>query len=147
MNEYYHITDSKIKHYPVTNTQVIIDHYSDKDKATISYVCTTDFYKSDRPVDIFYRSTPHPVFGNRYFGIAPSYESDDYVIFNADKVENFTFGMVTDDEGNFQYSQYHHDYKSFDNGNMIDGGREYVRYSGKVHYYKIKDGKMIYETD
>jgi hypothetical protein len=132
-----------IKHYPVTNTQVIIDHYSEKDKATISYVCTTDFFKSDRPVDIFYRSTPHPDFGNKYFGIAPSYESDDYVIFNADKVEDFTFGMVEDDDGNLQYSEYHHRCKFFENGNMIDGGREYVRSSLNAKIYVVRNGEMV----
>lgn len=98
---------------------------------------------SDAPVDIFYRETPHPEFGNKYFGIAVNYDDGSYSIFNADQIEDFVFGMVEDDNGDFQYSQYHHDYKSFNNGNMIDGGRSYTRYSGKVYYYAIKDGKMI----
>jgi hypothetical protein len=133
-----------IKHFPITNTDKVIQHYSDKDGVSIRYVCTTDFSISDRPVDIFYRETPHPEFNNRYFGIAVNYEDGSYVIFNADAVEDFSFGMVEDDDGNLQYSQSHHDYKSFDNGNMIDGGREYIRssYTG-VHIYVVRDGKMV----
>ena len=132
-----------IKHFPITNTDKVIEHYSQKDNVPISYVCTTDYNVSDRPVDIFYRNTPHPKFGNRYFGIGVNYEDGSYIIFNADAVEDFSFGMVEDDDGDLQYSQSHHDYKSFDNGNMIDGGRIYIRYCGKVETYMIKDGKMV----
>ena len=132
-----------IKHFPVTNTDVVVNHYSEKDGVPIKYVCTTDFNVSDRPVDIFYRETSHPQFGNKYFGIALDYESDGFIIFNADKVENFTFGMVEDDDGNLQYSRSHHDYKSFQNGNMIDGGRQYVRSSLNSQIYVIRDGQFI----
>ena len=132
-----------IKHFPVTNTDKIIEYYSKKDGVPINYVCTTDFRRSDSPVDIFYRETDHPEFGNRYFGIAPDYETGGITIFDADKIEDFSFGVVEDDSGDLQYSQYHHDYKSFDNGNMIDGGRSYNRYSGKLHTYVIRNGHMI----
>jgi hypothetical protein len=132
-----------IKHFPVTNTDKVIEYYSEKDGMPIKYVCTTDFNVSDRPVDIFYRETAHPQFGNKYFGIAPDYETGGIVIFNADKVEKFTFGMVEDDDGDLQYSQYHHDYKSFNNGNMIDGGRQYVRSSLNSQIYVIRDGQFI----
>jgi hypothetical protein len=133
-----------IKHFPVTNTDKVIEHYSHKDNVPINYVCTTDYNVSDRPVDIFYRNTPHPKFGNRYFGIAPNYEDGSYVIFSADAIERYTFGMVEDDEGNFQYSQSRHDYKKFNNGNMIDGGRDYIRSSNpRVDIYVVRDGKMV----
>ena len=132
-----------IKHFPVTNTDVVVNHYSEKDGVPIKYVCTTDFNVSDRPVDIFYRETPHPQFGNKYFGIGPDYETGGLVIFNADKVEKFTFGMVEDDEGNMQYSRSHHDYKSFNNGNMIDGGRSYIRSSLNPKIYTIRNGQMV----
>jgi len=132
-----------IKHFPVTNTDFVVKHYSEKDGVPIKYVCTTDFNVSNRPVDIFYRETAHPQFGNKYFGIALDYESDNFVIFNADKVEDFTFGMVEDDEGNMQYSRSHHDYKSFKNGNMIDGGRQYVRSSLNSQIYVVRDGQFV----
>lgn len=130
-----------IKHFPITNIDIVIDHYSKKDDVDIKYVCTTDLHHSDVPVDIFYRETPHPEFGNKYFGLYIS--SEGLIISNADKVENFTFGMVEDDDDNLQYSQYRHDYKSFDNGNMIDGGRSYNRYSGKLYTYIVRNGHMI----
>lgn len=136
-----------IKHFPVTNTEFVANHYSEKDGVPIKYVCTTDFSASDRPVDIFYRETSHPQFGNKYFGIAPDYESDNFIIFNADKVEDFTFGMVEDDDGNMQYSRSHHDYKSFKNGNMIDGGRQYIRSSLNSKVYVVRDGNMIPVAD
>jgi len=132
-----------IKHFPVTNTDRVVKYYSKKDGVPIKYVCTTDFRLSDSPVDIFYRETPNPKFGNKYFGFGPNHNSADYIIFDADKIEDFAFGMVEDDDGDLQYSQYHHDYKSFDNGNMIDGGRNYNRYSGKLHTYIVRDGNMI----
>jgi hypothetical protein len=132
-----------IKHFPITNTQVVIDHYSQKDGVPISYVCTTDFNRSDAPVDIFYRETPHPEFGNKYFGIGVDREDGSYVIFNADKVEDFSFGMVEDDDGNLQYSEYHHRCKFFENGNMIDGGRQYVRSSINAKIYMVRDGQFI----
>ena len=132
-----------IKHFPITNTGWIVDHYSKNDGVPIRYVCTTDFNRIDRPVDIFYRSTNHPEFGNKYFGIAYNYEIGDYVIFNADRVESFTFGMVEDDDGNLQYSQSTHDYKQFFNGNMIDGGREYIRSSLNSKIYVVRDGEMV----
>ena len=133
-----------IKHFPIANTDKVIEHYSQKDNVPINYVCTTDYNVSDRPADIFYRNTPHPTFGNRYFGIAVNYEDGSYTIFNADEIESFTFGLVEDDDGNLQYSQSHHEYKSFDNGNMIDGGRRYIRSSrNNVSIYVVRDGKMV----
>jgi hypothetical protein len=67
------------------------------------------------------------------------------LIFNADKIENFTFAMVEDDDGDLQYSEYHHRCKFFDNGNMIDGGREYVRSSLNPKIYVVRNGEMINE--
>ena len=48
--------------------------------------------------------------------------------------------MVENDEGMLEYSSHRHDYKQFDNGNMIDGGRDYVRWSGDVVYYQLANG-------
>jgi len=132
-----------IKHFPITHTGIIEAHYSKRDNVPISYVCTTDFKTSDRPVDIFYRESPHPEFGNKYFGIAVNYDDGSYTIFNADEVEQFTFGMVEDDDGDLQYSRSHHDYKAFDNGNMIDGGRVYIRSSLNSKIYVVRNGKMV----
>ena len=135
-----------IKHYPITNTETVIKHYSEKDGIPINYVCTTDLKLTDHPVDIFYRSTPHPVFNNRYFGLMYSSHCPNdksLMILNADQVEDFAFGIVEDDDGYLQYSTSLHDYKQFANGNMIDGGREYIRSSPNVKIYVVRDGKMV----
>ena len=134
-----------IKHFRIVDTVQVIEYYSSKDNVPISYVCTTDLNRDDTPVDIFYRETPHPEFGNKYFAIRV-YDNNVYIS-NADKVENLTFGCVEDDEGDLQYSQSRHDFKSFDNDNMIDGGRNYIRHSGKVDIYVVRNGEMVREKD
>jgi len=136
-----------IQHYPLFDTAKVEKIYSEKDGVDVKYVCTTDLQASDVPVDIFYRPTPHPEFGNRYFGIfrATGYGAalePQIMITNADVVESFVFGMVEDDNGKLQYSQSHHDYCAFDNGNMIDGGRKYIRTSQGCRIYKIVDGEL-----
>ena len=128
-----------IKHYPITKIDQVEKLYSQKDGVPIKHVCTTEF--RDFVADVFYRETPHPDFGNKYFAIL--FRGDKPYIVNADQIENFTFGMVENDDGNLEYSQSRHDYKSFDNGNMIDGGRDYIRSSGKVKIFTVRDGKMV----
>jgi hypothetical protein len=94
-------------------------------------------------MDIFYRETPHPQFGNRYFGL---YHNGNLMIANADRIESVEFGLVEDDEDGLQYSAHRHDYKMFENGNMIDGGRSYIRSSGcTVYRYVVRDGEMVRE--
>ena len=135
-----------IKHYPNFNTDEVIEKYEEKDGVSIKYVCTTDLRASDVPVDIFYRETPHPEFGNRYFGLYYDHYRDTTMITNADIVETFEFGVVENDAGEFEYSQSHHDYKKFENGNMIDGGRQYIRSGKGATVMRVKDGKF-YATD
>lgn len=135
-----------IKHYPVFPTEKVIEHYSNKDGVPVKYVCTTDIKRSDMPVDIFYRETPHPEFGNRYFGLFYD-PAERVMITNADLVEEFEFGMVENDVGDLEYSQSHHDYKLFENGNMIDGGRQYIRSSLGCDVYRIKDGEFVKDAD
>lgn len=135
-----------IKHYPVFPTEKVIEHYSNKDGVPVKYVCTTDIKRSDMPVDIFYRETPHPEFSNRYFGLFYD-PAERVMITNADLVEEFEFGMVENDVGDLEYSQSHHDYKLFENGNMIDGGRQYIRSSLGCDVYRIKDGEFVKDSD
>ena len=130
-----------IKHYPITNTTKVEELYSEQDGVPVIHVCSTEF--NDVIADIFYRDTPHPVFGNRYFAIYFRGDNDIPYIANADSIENLTFGMVENDNGQLEYSKSRHDYKSFDNGNMIDGGRDYIRSSGKVKVFTVRDGKMV----
>ena len=130
-----------IKHNKLFNSQKIEEHYSEKDGVPVKYVCTTDLNASDVPVDVFYRSTPHPEFGNRYFGLYYDHVRDHMMITNADVVEKFEFGMIKDNDNNWYYSQSHHDCV-FVEGKMIDGGRVYIRSTGLDGVFKVKDGKF-----
>lgn len=127
-----------IKHYPITKIDQAEKFYSEKDGVVVKHVCSTEF--GDAIADIFYRETPHPKFGNRYFCLF--FRGDDLYVANADSIENLNFGMVENDEGQLEYSRSRHDYKSFKNGNMIDGGRDYIRSSGKVKIYVVRNGTM-----
>ena len=132
----------KIKHIPIFDTDQVCIEMTKRDNVAIKYVCTTSNPHTEHEIDVFYRSTPHPKFGNRYFGL--HIRSGMMMISNADWVENLNFALVENDTNELEYSQYRHDYKKFDNGNMIDGGRDYVRWSGKTPItHKVSDGEMI----
>lgn len=131
-----------IHHEPLFDTAKVEQIYSEKDGVEVKYVCTTDLNASDVPVDVFYRATPHPEFGNRYFGIYHDHFRGHTMITNADTVESFEFGMIEQD-GKYYYSQSHHDYKVLENGKMIDGGRAYIRTSQGAIVMRIVDGKFI----
>lgn len=134
----------KIKHEPLFETQRIIDHYERKDNVAIKYTCTSALGHQDFSVDIFYRDTPHPEFGNRYFGLYRNmYAAGAQVLItNADVVEDLDFGMIEDSNGDLHYSSHRHDYKVLDNDRMIDGGRAYVRSNTSVRVFKVKDGEF-----
>ena len=134
---------NKIKHNPLFDTAKVEQIYSEKDGVDVKYVCTTDLRASDVPVDVFYRPTPHPEFGNRYFGIYHDHFRGQTMITNADIVEDLEFGLVRGDDQLLHYSESHHKYKMFQNGNMIDGGRQYIRSNGSAKVYSIKDGDFI----
>lgn len=131
----------EIKHQPQFNEESITKHYTEKDGVPVRYVCTTDLKASDVPVDVYYRETPHPEFGNHYFGLYYDHIRDHMMITDADIVEELEFGMI-EQEGTYHYSQSHHDYKVLDNGKMIDGGRVYIRSNGCDIVMRIIDGKF-----
>ena len=127
-----------IRHSPLFNTKKAEELYTEKDGVEVKYVCTTDLRNSDIPADIFYRETPHPQFGNYYFGILR--HNGQTMITDADIVESFEFGMI-EVNGKYYYSQSHHDYKVVGD-KMIDGGRAYIRSSGGTTSMRIKSGKF-----
>ena len=133
-----------IKHEPLFDTQKICEHYTEKDGVPVTYVCTSALGDEAQAMDIFFRETPHPEFGNRYFGLYRNAMSGNLMITNADQIESVEFGLVEDDTGDLQYSAHRHDYKRFENGNMIDGGRAYIRASMcEVKYYVVHNGEMV----
>ena len=135
-----------IKHEPLFDTDKVCKHYSEKDGVPIKYVCTSALGDEAQSMDIFYRDSPHPEFGNRYMGLYYNVISNNLMITNADRIEKQEFGLVEDGDDNLQYSAHRHDYKMFENGNMIDGGRSYIRSSGcPVYSYVVCDGEMVRE--
>ena len=136
-----------VKHAPTFNTDKVIEIYEKRDGVPITYVCTTDLLASDLPVDIFYRETPHPEFGNRYFGLYKNPYADDaqVTITNADAIESsdrYSFAVIEDKDGGLWYSQSHHDCLMID-GSMIDGGREYVRGSNIKGTFRVVNGEFF----
>ena len=133
-----------IKHEPHFETEKIIEHYTKKDGVPITYVCTSALGNEAQAMDIFFRETPHPEFGNRYFGLYHNAMSGNLMIANADRIESVEFGLVEDDDGDLQYSAHRHDYKRFENGNMIDGGRAYIKSSMcEIKHYVVRNGEMV----
>jgi hypothetical protein len=132
-----------INHKNLFDIKKITEHYTEKDGVSVQYVCTTDLRASDVPVDVYYREKPHPKFGNRYFGLYFDHFRGHMMITDADIIEELEFGMIEQD-GEYYYSQSHHDYKALDNGKMIDGGRAYIRSSqGCDVIMRIIKGKFI----
>ena len=135
-----------IKHEPQIDTEKVCKLYSEKDGVPVKYVCTSALGDEEQAMDIFYRDSPHPEFGNRYMGLYYNVISNNLMITNADRIEKQEFGLVEDGDDNLQYSAHRHDYKMFANGNMIDGGRSYIRSSGcPVYSYVVCDGEMVRE--
>lgn len=134
-----------IHHEPLFDTAKVEKLYTEKDGVEVKYVCTTAVQQhAEFAADVFYRATPHPEFGNRYFALYHNLYADDAVVMitNADQVENFEFGMIEDADGKYYYSQHRHDYKVIGD-KMIDGGRSYIRSGGRVDVFKIQDGKFV----
>ena len=91
-----------VVHRPIFNPTVIEQHYSQKDGVAVKYVCTTELV-GDYGIDIFYRASPHPEFGNFYFGLY-LHQTTHITITNADMVEELEFGMIKDGVGHYHYS-------------------------------------------
>jgi hypothetical protein len=144
-----------IQHSPLFDTARVEKLYSEKDGVTVKYVCTSAPNEhATYAADIFYRETPHPEFGNRYFGI---YRATGYgaalepqiFITNADPIEGLEFGMIEGPEG-WEYSQHRHDYRQVGDC-AVDGGRSYFKRAGDLSvpakFMKIVDGKFVEMTD
>lgn len=143
---------NNIDHRPLFDTDKVCEHYSAKDGVPVKYVCTSALGSEAQAMDIFYRETPHPEFGNRYFGL---YNANDYggvrggiMITNADAIEDVEFGMKEVD-GQWHYSQHRHDFHTVGDVSL-DGGRAYFRVVGNVNkptkWLKVKDGEFVEET-
>lgn len=137
-----------IHHRPQFDTSKVIEHYSNKDGVDIKYVCSTEITADDVVIDVYYRETPHPEFGNKYFGLYRSPHSGHLMITNADKIEEMTIeAIMPEGFDQWHYSQCRHDYYTV--GNVaIDGGRAYTKLVGDMsnlqrNTFSIKDGEMV----
>ena len=139
----------EIKHYPLFDTARVEKLYGEKDGVTVKYVCTSAPNEhATYAADIFYRETPHPEFGNRYFGLYrnPSFSSDGTImITNADPIEGLEFGMIEGPNG-WEYSQHRHDYRQVGDC-AVDGGRSYFKRAGDLSvptkFMKVVDGVFV----
>jgi hypothetical protein len=136
-----------ILHNPQFNIDKITAYYTKKDGVPVHYVCTSDLDESDRPFDIYYRDTPHPVHNNYYFGLYKD-DKDRMMICKADSIEDYEFGMISEpDTDEWVYSRSHHDFVEIGSG-FIDGGRRYIKRGGDLDIQisvvcKVKDGQII----
>jgi hypothetical protein len=130
-------------HRPVHDTEAIARHYTEKDGVPVRYVCTTALGDAAIAFDIFYRDTPHPEFGNRYFGIYDNPVHGRVCITNADEIEDYEFKCGVTEDDRLVYSQHRHDLVEVDGG-ALDGGRSYTRVIGDVGILnaRVKDGMM-----
>ena len=136
-----------IHHRPMLDTEKVCELYSEKDGVPVTYVCTSALGSESQAMDIFYRETPHPEFGNRYFGLYYSAHTQSLMITNADAIETAEFGMI-EMNGQLHYSQHRHDFYTV--GNVaLDGGRAYFRLVGDIsapaQWFNVKDGEFVKE--
>ena len=140
----------KINHSPLFDTKRVEELYIHKDGVPVTYVCTSAIGHEAQAMDIFFRETPHPDFGNRYFGL---YRNQHFafdgtaMIADADKIEDAEFGMIEGSAG-WEYSQHRWDYRIVEGSDCaIDGGRAYVKRAGNLaaecKMMKLVDGKFV----
>ena len=142
---------TNIAHRPILDTKRVCELYSAKDGVHVTYVCTSAIGSEAHAMDIFYRETPHPEFGNRYFGLYRNmYDTrvtpdPQIMITNADAIETVEFGMKEYD-GKWHYSQHRHDFYTVGDVSL-DGGRAYYRCVGNVNsptkFFEIKNGEFV----
>lgn len=93
---------------------------------------------TDTPVAVFYQPFPDVEKGHsEYFGLFT--RNGKLIITNAEsfKSEGFT-GVYNNDKTQILISGWRHDYKTLEDGTMIDGGRDYCRYSSLHALVKLK---------
>jgi len=131
-----------INHKPILDTKYIEEFYTKKDGVPIKYVCTSALSNEEYAGDIFYRDTPHPEFGNKYFRLFVNRIGVCYIS-NADKINGQVFTMLDTPSG-YHYSQHRHDFLTVGDSS-IDGGRAYTRLVGnnvKTKQFKLTNGEF-----
>lgn len=141
--DYLKVQEEKVNHRPFLDTERVEKLYSEKDGVPVKYVCTSALDGGTVAMDIFYRETPHPVFGNKYFGLRWDDRSR-LLITNADKIEELSFTMILGLDG-WEYSRQRWDFFWVGTA-AIDGGRAYSRIVGvpkKTTVMRVKNGEFV----
>ena len=139
-----------INHRPYVDVAKAEEIYTEKDGVPVYYVCTSGRDQSAEAGDIFYRDTPHPEFGNRYFILIG--RVDGLRIGGADWIEAQVFNMIEGPDG-LEYSRHRHDYRKVGDVS-IDGGRAYLRLgyepgstSPEVRRMVVRHGQFREDTE
>ena len=136
-----------ILHDPIFDVATIERHYTNKDGVPVKYVCTSALDSDAFAMDIFFRETPHPHFGNKYFGSYWETIAGERLvkIANADAIEDDQFGMISHN-GQWVYSQHRHDFRSAGNC-IVDGGRAYFKRVGDLSveckHMTLREGHFV----
>tara|TARA_B100000212_G_scaffold240109_1_gene182877 strand:+ start:1060 stop:1575 length:516 start_codon:yes stop_codon:yes gene_type:complete len=98
----------------------------------------------EKPLDVFYQAEPEEGFSN-YFGLIV--KDDKVLITDAQSCfQNPMIGIVEEDI--VYVSRYRHDYVETPSGNIIDGGRDYVKSDvepDSMITVTVEDGEFIFE--
>ena len=142
----------KINHSPIFDEKAAVKLYSKKDGVDVTYICTSALNEHAAVAgDIFYRETPHPEYGNRYFALYQQPFDGKIMISNADNIETLKFNMFYSKAHDmWYYSQHRHDFRLVPGAGInIDGGRSYTKIIGDIRgdYQSkimiVKDGEFI----
>ena len=126
--------------------KIIENHYGAKYLGYWAVKWSESLGWSSFPVDVFYQPNPDVSKGHtHYFGMHIS-ERGDLMISNAESAFSEPITGVLTEDGEVIVSRYRHDYVVKD-GQMIDGGRDYVRSSGgKFVSITMSNGEFVLEA-
>ena len=135
----------QIDHRPRVNVAAAEAFYTKKDGVPVKYVCSSAKGQGVISYDIFYRATPHPDFGNKYFGLTKT--ESGAMIGNTDWIESEVFDCIDGPDG-LVYSRHRHDYVKVGK-DSIDGGRAYTRRGSpdiqaqRVTRFVVRNGECV----
>lgn len=128
----------KIHSEPITlksDAIVILEEQYNGKYVFESCIKTKDGGWADQAFAIFYTEEPHPE-GSNYFAIGRNSNGDLIITDGISATEEFT-GVLYN--GEVYFSRYHHDFRQFNDGLFVDGGRNYTRFGG----VELNDCKIV----
>lgn len=134
-----------INKFVFTNDQIskIEDHYNAK--YIFDSCIKTKSGWANFPAAIFYTDVPHPE-GSNYFAM---YRAMDNSLRITDGISAVAepFTGIEADNGDIIYSTYRHDFRFSPDGSVsVDGGRDYLKWSGDVSKPRIRTLKVSKDT-